>query len=724
MKHNYGISRFATGRRLRPPLAVSLLTLAFISCLGVLSEPAPRQDSVSALLAGLIGAGSRTALAAPIVGAVTPLSLQEQDHMAALSRADSLTGERTREVSQANARMIRETIDYVNSAEFVESLNWTGPIPNIEPGMTFDEMVDANFASYERQLPELSAVELQILRNETVYWLSVLVDLEARAELGDDTVAPDELEYAFNRIVLFREAVILEMNRTLGAQLAAQAGLSAMRAEGETPATFTQTSILSALKNDIVGSLDGSAGFLADLEEDVQNAIYVRFFLMPDAYQSTLGCGCSLKAKRSPGSGNTRQPRFLSDSSQIVSTPHMVLLGDSRFASVEGVGGLTAYYGPNYLQAAVGGSTSDDLRDHFNRCGGGAYNVFYPSPPGFTLTPPPGVEYQPSTDHIQLENMTGLILTGGNNFEIYKRILQVMPFLIPLRINNALNGMNRVTSYFQAQGGNTVMLSQLPLPTVHYSAPLPILDAFARRANRVQHRNPDSPGQVRSDHEVTSGIAGLCATTGICFSHPDSFFYMTANLTDVAGLYYGMDILNAEGIFNNGADRLSTGLFKPWSRGRDNKVWLSNILFQLSAATPVFVSSVRRAGFIDLWWAMAEPREVAAGRYWAGNPVMYQPPTGFVGGFPYPGGDGVHPGAFGHAMMATVIRQYMQATGLEAPPENPLRTTGERCQILPTSVFPVGQPATWTDEPPPLPEVDDNTLILIGICLSTGHCQF
>ncbi|WP_143464663.1 hypothetical protein [Leptonema illini] len=55
---------------------------------------------------------------------------------------------------------------------------------------------------------------------------------------------------------------------------------------------------------------------------------------------------------------------------------------------------------------------------------------------------------------------------------------------------------------------------------------------------------------------------------------------------------------------------------------------------------------------------------------------------------------------------------------------NPMPEYGDRCHYATGVTFPAGQPPNWTPEPPPLPAADDDLLILIGICILTGHCGF
>lgn len=56
--------------------------------------------------------------------------------------------------------------------------------------------------------------------------------------------------------------------------------------------------------------------------------------------------------------------------------------------------------------------------------------------------------------------------------------------------------------------------------------------------------------------------------------------------------------------------------------------------------------------------------------------------------------------------------------------EQNLQWTGPIEGVAQGVTFPTGQPPNWTPEPPPLPAADDDLLILIGICILIGHCDF
>lgn len=82
-----------------------------------------------------------------------------------------------------------------------------------------------------------------------------------------------------------------------------------------------------------------------------------------------------------------------------------------------------------------------------------------------------------------------------------------------------------------------------------------------------------------------------------------------------------------------------------------------------------------------------------------------------------------HPSVTGNLAMIAAVRTYMQAHDLERSRVPEFVTTGDRCQYLDEIHLPAGQPATWTPEPEPLPEANDDLLLLIGICAWTGNCK-
>lgn len=451
---------------------------------------------------------------------------------------------------------------------------------------------------------------------------------------------------------------------------------------------------LNQLKTDILHAGGASGLGVKDFRKSFFQMMIMRL-AMPGAKNSTIGCGCAVKNRAndlSDGRWEYTDGTILQGieiSRQVVSagdlkgrTP-LILYGDSRLAFI-----LPALYqdswGMRYYNAAVGGSTSGDLKRHFDRCSqraGWNYHFhsdhFYPASPGMVRNV--SRDDLGIVSPVQLENTDGFVMSGGNDINLYKPVLKALPFLIPLRINNVVNNLNRVVSYHQAQNAQLHILSQLPLPA----------GDLRKWHNRDLHKlRGYLQTQMRIFNSYNQINELLPATSKREINIKRAF----------VGPQHAMEFMIVEELL----------------AGNSEVLWISHILKSMSAMTMKLVAFQRNTGFIDVWHFYQDP---STHYPFAKNNYYYE-----GGGTPSLN-DGIHPSFTGNLVTIHAIRVYANLNNLERDRVEDYRTTGDRCQVLDDRFFPNGQPARWTPEPPPLPEADDDLLGLITLCFIFGDCK-
>ena len=188
---------------------------ALIPCLTLVVAciPTSQGDAESdRLLQAVLTYGLRQPLVVPEVSEVQTLAPAEQAAILDEIESQTARGLNTPGARLEQAMALREMFDYVQSPEFEQSLEWTGPIEGVQPGMTVDELVDSYFGIMDREIETYSREELEALRDEIAASMYSLVDLEGKVELGPETVAQDELDYLFARLAQFRERVQAELD--------------------------------------------------------------------------------------------------------------------------------------------------------------------------------------------------------------------------------------------------------------------------------------------------------------------------------------------------------------------------------------------------------------------------------------------------------------------------------------------------------------------------------
>ncbi|MCR8648450.1 hypothetical protein [Leptospira interrogans] len=341
------------------------------------------------------------------------------------------------------------------------------------------------------------------------------------------------------------------------------------------------------------------------------------------------------------------------------------------------------YYGlmwDNINFNALGGTTSRNLRDHFDRCGEEKPNIFYPETYEHT--------------HIQLENNYSVILYGGNDILIYQPILQAIPWLVYFRINAVVNNLNRIVTYHQAQGAKVILISHTPRPEI------PLHNFFGDFG--------DADVFFRKMFEYTASAIG----TAISVSQDGMHNVIDCINIQMCNPHRTIDEIKSASIYSSGRDRavenfIAATMYMEGSH-RTDRTWLSQQLGYLTLSVANLVVLSRNTEYINEWFMFSDPGALAAGRWWAGNPSLYR-------------GDAIHfVHPFGQALHTSNIKNKIVSLGWNS---NPTPSYGDRCNAVAGATFPTGQPAGFTAEPPDLPEVTDSDMNLILLCFIFHICH-
>ncbi|MBW7856906.1 MAG: hypothetical protein H3C43_01055, partial [Leptonema sp. (in: Bacteria)] len=567
------------------------------------------------------------------------------------------------EARQSQAESFRELLDFVQGPEFEQTLQWTGPIEGVVPGMTLDELADVYYSTVFTQVEATYSIgELELLSDEIASNLYTLIDLREKALLTDQTISENELDYLTVRTIQFREQVLelLERRRKealLGVRLPPpeKPGMVARlwRRLFPTLEASPLTGVLEQIPGvgDFLESVQyANAGFTkAAMYNAVGTAILFNKIGVPTSYSQTVGCGCKPQGLDAPieYAMPTEIPRH--------QMGYVVFWGDSMFETLRATTPdwnsifFPEYAGKIFLHAK-GGGTSQNLRDHFNNCGGHAYNTFYPDPA--------------TSSHIQLESMRSVVLVGGNDFDIYEPMLRAFPILIPFRINHVLNGLNRVVSYHQAQGADVILVGHTPRPAVRMDL-LSLLHGSGGADDRVfgalKTLAERQINAVKGALDKVDSIAPSAVPLG-----------SAAYLYSEGYQYHALGLLAAteSGIYANGlAQRIYKeaiiGNLKPhlgwW---RPDKTWLNHQLGALTLAMIPFVVQQRNTGFLNPWFHFNDGNALLRGEWWVGNPSLYAE-------------DSIHFFFLGHAMHSNLLAAEMDARGWRT---NPMPEYGDRCR--------------------------------------------
>ncbi|TGM88507.1 hypothetical protein [Leptospira licerasiae] len=342
------------------------------------------------------------------------------------------------------------------------------------------------------------------------------------------------------------------------------------------------------------------------------------------------------------------------------------------------------YYGTmfdNVKFDPLGGTTSGNLRKHFDKCGDNNPNIFYPEPG--------------SNDHIQLENTYSVVLYGGNDFLTYKPIIQAIPWLTYFRINAVVNNLNRVITYHQAQGAKVLLIGHTPRPET------PLFNFFG------------DLGSAGSFFQTMFSYAGSLLGTVISGIDSGVQDVLSCINFQMCNAHRSVDEINAAALYSESRSRavelLFASGFNMSDSNRTDSTWISQQLGYLTLSIQNLVVLRRNVEWINEWFEFSDPGAVAMGRWWAGNPSLYR-------------GDSIHfVHPFGHALHAKNVKSKIESLGWSS---NPIPSYGDRCNAVNGATFPTGQPAGFTPEPEPLPGVSDDDLNLILLCFIFKICKF
>ncbi|MCZ8341486.1 MAG: hypothetical protein O9301_00495 [Leptospira sp.] len=112
---------------------------------------------------------------------------------------------------------------------------------------------------------------------------------------------------------------------------------------------------------------------------------------------------------------------------------------------------------------------------------------------------------------------------------------------------------------------------------------------------------------------------------------------------------------------------------------------------------------------MDEWAEFADWNQVARGQWWAGNPTLNE-------------GDSIHfSHPWGHSLHASLVTNKLNSLGWS---NNPIPSHGDRYNFTNSASFQTGQPVGWTHEPPPLPKLNEDAMLLFLLCFYFGVCSF
>lgn len=456
-----------------------------------------------------------------------------------------------------------------------------------------------------------------------------------------------------------------------------------------------EASALSEWYNNLNSTLSGIPT-TATLTENFAEAVFAKS-QATEQFNIRLGHKCFLKNKPTEG------PRSSLTTEQVrnFNTRHILFWGDSMTDWIDIIPKKFQfplvgeqqydiqvdphiYYGSNWdliQNEAIGGTTSEDLRRHFDSKGGANPSLFYPNPV--------------SDNHINLENRYAVILYGGNDLKRFEPILKALPFLVIFRNNAVVNNINRIVTYHQAQGAKVLLVGHTPRPSspnFNFFGDLGIFKDFMDSV--LGHFLEELTYALTLPGQIYNDIAS-CINQGICFLPPN------VRETSAASIYAGAREREAEKF-------LATALNYSAAK-RTDSTWISQQLGYQTLMLRNFVVLVRNIEYLDEWVAFSEPTELLAGRWWAGNPTLYD-------------GDSIHfSHPWGHALHASNVSSKLSQLGWW---QNPIPEQGDRCNFTNSATFPTGQPAGWTPEPPELPEANEDTIALILLCFMFGICSF
>ena len=179
--------------KLYSPFAISILTAIMLANCKQLS------DSTSQTLVALLleeADSIQAPLKIPEVGQLAALTQRETEAMNVAFQTQTFAGLNTVEARQSQAESFRELLDFVQRPEFEQTLQWTGPIEGVTPGMTLDQLADVYYSTVYSQIESTYSIgELKRLSDEIASNLYTLIDLREKAVLSEQSISENELVY-------------------------------------------------------------------------------------------------------------------------------------------------------------------------------------------------------------------------------------------------------------------------------------------------------------------------------------------------------------------------------------------------------------------------------------------------------------------------------------------------------------------------------------------------
>lgn len=434
-------------------------------------------------------------------------------------------------------------------------------------------------------------------------------------------------------------------------------------------------------------------------------------------------CGCKIKGI---------DPSFQStNSNAIASSPNGQTLwfaGDSLTRGADSYGSWGTYL-PGYRieNIALSGSTSDDHFYQWNYCA--SQSVFGHT--DRTMQNPQPNPADRNAGSINVQNRRVFLLFGGNDIKTYQTTLQTFPILTWFRYGNVINNYNRYITYVQAQSGaNVTILGNFPFPT---------LDPFEHENYQYVLERLGLHKHYGSLYERNANLIDKSQLFGLLSGNAGLFQHSTA--VKMAGMSEFRNPFISKNSDKNFFNKLVPGFASSFlfrSASGDN-TWLSQRMLELATAIPVFTAN-RQVDYIPLYGAFVDAHAAQAGFPWAGNPYLWIYNGGpmhsemdlpILGLFP---NDSIHPGPLGYIAWADTIAPYLGAQDL-AKNKVPFGYY-DGCNYEPNATAPDASAFSFkpgaalgplaTAEPPPLPAIDDNGMMLLLqmiLCFLTGFCH-
>jgi hypothetical protein len=484
--------------------------------------------------------------------------------------------------------------------------------------------------------------------------------------------------------------------------------------------------------------------------------------------------------KYSKFSDNGVNSALTGDSSLLKESPNFynnILLGDS-LTQLGTTDKKTFTWNKDYapgwgiINGGVGMATSQDMSEWLDSCASQTdSNLWTDSPEQlpcggnsrgrFACNPPPNQERYKG--YVQFQNRNVYLMIGGNDFNVglYKTLLETFPVLIPFRHNHVANQLDRILTYIERQSGTRKnLIGYMPLPSYYPGSGESLLATLGRLNlfNRYDHwfeKTADGRTVVKANYQDIPGGRTIAATASLLNDYLEKS--LRGQPVSISTLWECFSTFNLSG--DGFCDKM-----------RGDNSWVSQRLIELNLVM-ASVAQSREAGMHTLYFTFVDYDALSKGYWYVGNKnfwnmdfnandfdeLLYQ----FLQS--RSSNDSIHPNHLGYqaygSTLDTIFKHenanikqtpfgYKDGCFIEPndpgpyeecltkiyhewennkcvdktpkPPAptivtNPTPPNSERPQEPP--------PPSVTYEPPPRPAVDDNALLLLGLCFFFGACR-